>query len=194
LLHGDAKAANFFFRRARVAAGGVDGGSVGVGGGGGDGGDGGVVGDDTARPDVGVIDWQWTGWGHPATDVAYCLATSAASACLSVDGASEAAWLRHYHAALVDALVGGGVAADAASAAALLPLPDLTAAYEAALLDVAVLVVSYHWHRIAASPAVLAARAGMTGSNAYNKSVWHARWLVARTAVLLDRRGVDGAA
>jgi len=40
----------------------------------------------------------------------------------------------------------------------------------------------------------LTARSGMTGSNSYNKSVWHARWLVARTAVLLDRRGVDGAA
>ena len=189
MLHGDAKAANFFFRRARGAEGG-DGDSGGVGGGDNDGGDG----NDGAPPDVAVIDWQWTGWGHPATDVAYCLATSAASACLSVDGAAEAGWLRHYHAALVDALVAAGVAADAASAAALLPLPELTAAYEAALLDVAVLVVSYHWHRLAASPAVLTARSGMTGSNSYNKSVWHARWLVARTAVLLDRRGVDGAA
>ncbi|OSX75485.1 hypothetical protein BU14_0234s0012 [Porphyra umbilicalis] len=51
---------------------------------------------------------------------------------LLVDGTAEAGWLRHYHATLVDALVAAGVAAVAASAAALLPLPDLTAAYEAA--------------------------------------------------------------
>lgn len=170
LLHGDAKAANFFFRDppATVRSGGAD-----------------AVG---RSPEVGVIDWQWTGWGNPATDVAYCLATSAAASCLSMDGTAEESWLRHYHTALVAALVAAGAAPDAAAAARMAPLDQLRSAYEAALLDLAVLVISYHWARIRASPAVLAARAGMVGSNSYNKSVWHARWLIARTAGLLSAR------
>lgn len=170
LLHGDAKAANFFFRDspAAVRNGGVDA---------------------AASPEVGVIDWQWTGWGNPATDVAYCLVTSAAASCLSTDGVAEGSLLRHYHAVLLATLVAAGAAPDAAAAARMAPFDELVTAYEAALLDLAVLVVSYHWARIRASPAVLEARAGMCGSNSYNKSVWHARWLIARTAGLLSARG-----
>lgn len=175
LLHGDAKAANFFFRDPPSSA--ASSGDV----------------DAAGSPEVGVIDWQWTGWGNPAADVAYCLATSAAASCLSADGVAEEAWLRHYHSVLVAALVAAGAAPDAAAAARMAPLDELLTAYEAALLDLAVLVVSYHWVRIRASPAVLGARAGMCGSNSYNKSVWHARWLIARTAGLLSTRGAASA-
>lgn len=100
--------------------------------------------DPAASPEVGVLDWQWTGWGNPATDVAYFLATSAAASCLSTDGVAEKAWLRHYHTALVAALVAAGAAPDAAAAARMAPFDELVTAYEAALLDLAVLVVSYH--------------------------------------------------
>jgi fructose-1,6-bisphosphatase/inositol monophosphatase family enzyme len=155
VLHGDAKAANFFFR---------------------------------APADVGMIDFQWAGFGHPVVDVAYLIASSAALSQLSHDGAAEAGHVAFYTRCLHRSLVAHGKARTEAAAAALLPLAAALDFYDDAVVDLARLVFAYHWARIRASPDVLRARAHMLGSNSYNKSVPHAVWLVARTAALLAKR------
>lgn len=162
IIHGDSKAANFFFRSSPTA--------------------------DSALPDIGIIDFQWTGFGHPLVDVAYTIASSAAMSELSLDGEAEAGHVEYYLACLSSALVKHGKAETEREAAAFLPLADALAFYDDCILDLAKLVFAYHWARIKASPSVLASRVDMLGSNSYNKSVPHAVWLIARTIALLSKQ------
>jgi 3'-phosphoadenosine 5'-phosphosulfate (PAPS) 3'-phosphatase len=161
LIHGDAKAANFFFRDLDTAGSG---------------------------PGVGLIDFQWTGWGAGVVDVAYLIASSADISELSDDGRAELELLKYYRDQVVHFLARFGKADNVAMALQLLPWEDLRSSYEDALLDLSRLVFSYHWARIDASPSVLESRKDLLGSNSYNKSVPHAMWLIARTAALLDAR------
>ena len=101
-----------------------------------------------ALSQVGLIDFQWTGFGLGATDVAYLIASSAEAGLLTADGAGEAALLDAYHADLTAALVEFGAAPDAAAAQALYPRGALQEQYETALLDVFRLAVAYQWVRI----------------------------------------------
>jgi aminoglycoside phosphotransferase (APT) family kinase protein len=45
---------------------------------------------------VGMIDFQWAGWGLGATDVAYCIAGCAAPDVLDGEGAKERELLKVY--------------------------------------------------------------------------------------------------
>jgi 3'-phosphoadenosine 5'-phosphosulfate (PAPS) 3'-phosphatase len=125
LIHGDPKAANLFMRD--VAGSGGDGG-------GGDGGGGAV--------EVGLIDFQWSGFGLAATDVAHHVAAAlSAEGCLSADGARESELLDAYHAELCASLAGFGDAPSAeAAATTVLTRAELQAQYETALLDMCRLV------------------------------------------------------
>jgi len=69
VIHGDAKAANFFFREA---AGDAEAGNDGAA-------------SERSVQGVGVIDFQWTGLGLCATDIAYCIAASACPSALFAD-------------------------------------------------------------------------------------------------------------
>ena len=164
IIHGDPKAANLFLRSAPP------------------------TGDGEAAPDleVGLIDFQWTGFGLAATDVAHHLCAAAvAPECLSVDGSSECALLDHYHTALCEALVGAGAAATAAEAAAqMLTRAQLQSQYESALLDMGRIVFSYQWSRAKFDGVPNLNR------NSYNKHAPNAAWLVARCDALLSARGV----
>ena len=66
--------------------------------------------------------------------------------------------------------------------------------YEAALLDLSRTVIAYHWDRIQNSrpglslAEVFEANGTSMARNSYNKSLPVARWVVARTAALLERR------
>jgi 3'-phosphoadenosine 5'-phosphosulfate (PAPS) 3'-phosphatase len=156
LIHGDPKAANLFLRdSARAAAGGCE---------------------------VGVIDYQWTGFGLAATDVAAHISGAAAPECLSTDGTLEDALLDHYHSVLCSALAEFGAATSAADAAArLLSRTDLQAQYENGLLDTCRIVFSYQWSRASFGKPSL-------NKNAYNKELRSAVWLTARCNALLTGR------
>lgn len=159
IIHGDSKAANFFFRAGRGEG----------------------------EWDIGMIDFQWSGFGHPLLDVAYTIFSSANMSELSHDGMAEAGHVRFYVQCLHDALVKHGKAVDVKAATKLLPLNDALRAYDDCMLDLSKLVVGYHWARIKASPSVLQARTEMLGSNSYNKSVPHAVWLIARMLDLVSK-------
>lgn len=157
LIHGDPKAANLFLRDTEASSGGVE---------------------------VALIDFQWTGFGLAATDVAHHLAAALAPEALSLDGAAEAALLNHYHEVLCGALAEFGAAESAADAAArLLPRPTLQQQYESALLDMGRLVFAYQWSRANfGAPA--------PNKNSYNKYMQTAVWLTVRCDALLRARGV----
>lgn len=140
---------------------------------------------DSGGVEAALIDFQWSGWGLAATDLAYLISSSASADLLTMDGEGEAALLAHYHAQLTQALVDFGAAASAGAAAALCPLPTLRRHYDIALLDVARLAVAYQWQRIKVSPAVLAANAASLARCGYNKSLHHALWLVTRSDAIM---------
>ena len=150
--HGDPKAANLFIRG--TAGGGCE---------------------------VGLIDFQWCGFGLAATDVCHHLCAAADAVVLEQ---SETSLLDHYHAELVTALVASGAAAGAADAAArVLPRSTLQAQYEAALLDMGRLVFAYQITRANFGVAAL-------NRNAYNKELSSAVWLAKRVDGLLAARGL----
>ena len=155
LIHGDPKAANIFVRQA---AGGGEGGC-----------------------EVGLIDFQWCGFGLAATDVAHHICAALAPECLSADGTLEEALLDHYHRTLCDALSEHGVAPSAADARAVYPREALQTQYEAGVLDMCRLVFSYQWSRADFD-------VDAPNKNAYNKSLRNAVWLAARCDALLRRR------
>ena len=87
VIHGDAKIANFFFRDSSS-------------------------GDNGGRPEVGLIDFQWSGPGLAAVDVAYCIWASASLEVLAEAG-GEARLVAAYHSSLAEALEAAGVTREA---------------------------------------------------------------------------------
>jgi hypothetical protein len=168
LIHGDLKAGNMFFRQRRGTT------------------------TTTNAVDVGFIDYQWSGWGLGAVDLAYmfCAAAGPETLDLTPDAEAEAALLQHYHKALCEALAEFGAASSAEAAAVeLQPFELLQAQYEAALLDHAVTVFSYMWNGLQATPGVLTARgAKVPTANAVNKNAESGAWLLGRVARLLAKR------
>ena len=126
LIHGDAKAGNLFFRPR--GGGGLD---------------------------CSLIDFQWTGFGLGATDVAYLIVSSAGPAGLDLTGAHEKAILVEYHRCWAVSMVDFGVVATVADAVAILPLADLEREYESAVLDLCTTIIAYHWALVGATPSVL---------------------------------------
>jgi Ser/Thr protein kinase RdoA (MazF antagonist) len=170
LIHGDPKAANFFLRGEEGARRRGD------------------------EPVVAMIDFQWTGFGLAATDVAHHIIAALEPACLSAaDGTREATLLDHYHAKLCVDLADFGVADSAEDAAeSVLSRAELQLQYESAFLDMCRIIFAYHWMRLQISPGVLERNASSLQKNAYNKSLPNAVWLVARCDAILRRRAARG--
>eukprot|EP00178_Gracilaria_changii_P019456 TRINITY_DN563_c0_g1_i2.p1 TRINITY_DN563_c0_g1~~TRINITY_DN563_c0_g1_i2.p1 ORF type:complete len:789 (-),score=146.74 TRINITY_DN563_c0_g1_i2:10988-13354(-) len=168
LIHGDPKAANMFFRKAQASR------------------------EKHGDLEVALIDFQWCGWGHGGVDVAYVLACGVHADVLAADGA-DARLLREYYERFVRYLVRFGKARDDGDARARQRFANLKRVYEEALVDLARVVVGYHWVRIGASERQLAQRAAQLGVNSYNKSARCAQWLMARCArVLSDKCRREG--
>lgn len=165
IIHGDAKGANFFFK-----------------------GSSGNNENESEGLDVGMIDFQWCGWGHPAVDVSYLMASSASPELLTKDGSSERGFLRMYYEYLCSYFVKYGKADSVIAAERLISFEDLTEFYNESFLDLARIVISYHWARIGANAKVLESRRDNIGSNSYNKNIDCAMWFVYRTAALLGER------
>ncbi|KAH8072779.1 inositol-1,4-bisphosphate 1-phosphatase [Aureococcus anophagefferens] len=128
-----------------------------------------------------LIDFQFVGWGLAATDLAHFV-------CCAVDGGDlldggDAALVGAYKAALREALVGAGRAADDAAKI----LEGFDEQFDAGVVDIARLVFAYQWPRIDASPANLRAHAHVAARNSDNKNVDNAVWLVARADAALRR-------
>ena len=160
IIHGDPKAANFFFRGREGEE--VKGGKVESSTGTGTSGD----------PSVGIIDCQWCGCGLGAVDVAYCIAASADKSVFAGGRPTHAViqgYLDDYYSALLSAFIEFGVAADASSSAALLPADVLQEQFEWAWIDLSRVIVGDHWGSLTRE--MVAAREGKPSFNACNKSL-----------------------
>lgn len=136
---------------------------------------------------MGLIDFQWCGFGLGSTDLAYFIAASAGPNTVSADGTEELLLLRTYHDVLNTELARLG---NVDSVNMVVPsLEELGNQYDAAMLDVCRIAFAYHWERLPASPAVFTSeRGGLLGPCAYNKDTQVARWLVATCDRLLTKR------
>ena len=180
LIHGDAKAANVFLRTAPDMPEGVE---------------------------VGLIDFQWMGFGLGVVDAAHVIAASVNPETLGfADGDAEGSSLRvaegvggfdegavpalfaHYYGEFIDASVANGAAGSLEEARRTWPFEEASAQYDAALLDFSRVVFGYQWVRVGASPASLAAAADSYNKNSYNKSLPNAMWLVRECDAALRRR------
>ena len=108
LIHGDAKSANIFLRDANEGQ---------------------------SHVEVGLIDFQWCGFGLAATEVAHHILAAVDMESLSYDGSKEMELLDHYYAHLITALVEFGAAEDRETATRLLTRTSLQDQYEVAILD-----------------------------------------------------------
>lgn len=160
-VHGDPKQANLFFRRSS-SEGGID---------------------------VGLIDFQWSGFGLAATDIAHFI-TAAVHADRLNDG-GEDALLRYYHDNLQTYLVEYGVYPSADDAAQKFSYELFMKQYETGVLDMCRLVIAYAWARfepVDKDDTVGCART--MNKNSYNKSLPNVVWLMSRCDEIMKSRGV----
>ena len=176
LIHGDAKAANVFLRDSAEHAEGVE---------------------------IGLIDFQWMGFGLGVVDATHVIAASVDPQALGFpegdttgaslrDGAfnSNAAHdlFKHYYEEFIDASVLNGAAGSSEEARALWPMEEAAEQYDCAILDFSRVVFGYQWVRVGASPESLQAAAESYNKNSYNKSLLNALWLVRECDAALKRR------
>ena len=180
LIHGDAKAANVFLRASPDMPEGVE---------------------------VGLIDFQWMGFGLGVVDAAHVIAASVDPETLGfADGDAEGSFrlsregsggfdegaapalFAHYYDEFIHASVANGAAGSEEEARRTWPFEEASAQYDAAILDFSRVVFGYQWVRVGASPASLAAAADSYNKNSYNKSLPNAMWLVRECDAALRRR------
>jgi 3'-phosphoadenosine 5'-phosphosulfate (PAPS) 3'-phosphatase len=168
VIHGDAKSANIFLRENP---------------------------DEKDGWEVGLIDFQWMGFGLGAVDAAHVLCASCDPEALGydetgkiVDERAGSALLDHYYSELITALTTNGAAASVEEAAATWTREEVQNQYEAAVLDMCRVVFGYQWVRVKASPETLAANFDSMNRNSYNKSLPNAMWLVRECDALLKKR------
>lgn len=161
--HGDPKQANIFFRQSES-------------------------GDDELE--VGLIDFQWSGFGLAATDIAHFV-TSAVHADLLVDGGEERL-LHYYFDELQKYLVEYGVYKTSNEALANFGYDTFLEQYEIGVLDICRLVVAYTWARFVGpiEENDEEGKARTMNLTSYNKSLPNVIWLMSKCDELLKSRGV----
>ncbi len=155
LIHGDPKQANIFFRSI-----------------------------DEKELEVGLVDFQWCGFGLAATDVAHHISAAVLPSCVSNDGDKEKHLLDFYYDCLTESLVKHGVASTIDDVqTSIFPRYVLQEQYEIALLDICRMVFAYAWQRWKEETAP---SLESLNRNAYNKCLDSALWLICRCKSLLQ--------
>mmetsp|Transcript_26103 Transcript_26103/g.45986 ORF Transcript_26103/g.45986 Transcript_26103/m.45986 type:complete len:509 (+) Transcript_26103:148-1674(+) len=160
--HGDPKQANLFFRRDSAGS----------------------------ELQVGLIDYQWSGFGLAATDIAHFL-TSAVHADRLVDG-GESLLQQYYYGELQKYLVEYGAFSSKDEATENFSFETFTEQYEIAVLDICRLMIAYTWSRFeeAVEKSDHEACARTMNKTSYNKSIPNIMWLMSRCDEILKSRGV----
>lgn len=169
--HGDPKQANLFFRKQPTKT------------------DDGI--DDDLELEVGLIDFQWSGFGLAATDIAHFIA-SGVHADRLVNGGEEML-LQYYFDELQKYLVEYGAFKNEEEAIEQFSYDTFMEQYDIAFLDICRLVIAYTWARfqgrIEKEDEEGCART--MNHTSYNKSILNVIWLVTRCdEILKSRHGV----
>ena len=160
LTHGDPKQGNLFFRQSS-----------------------------SPKLEVGLIDFQWAGFGLAATDIAHFL-SAAVYADLLNDG-GESMLLHYYYDELQTYLVEYGAYANLDEVKKHFSFEIFTEQYETAVLDMCRLVIAYAWSRF--EPVDKDDKVGCArtmNKNSYNKSMPNVIWFMSRCNEILKSRGV----
>lgn len=157
--HGDPKQANLFFKK------GVD-----------------------LKLEVGLIDFQWSGFGLAATDIAHHI-TAAVHASLLVDGGEESL-LNYYYMELESFLVQYEVFSDKESVRKAYSYETFVEQYETGVMDMCRLVIPYAWSRFEPVSDEMGYERTMN-KNSYNKSVENVVWMMDKCDSILTNRGIS---
>jgi len=159
--HGDPKQANLFFRR-----------------------------DNKSGLEVGLIDFQWSGFGLAATDIAHFI-TSGVHADRLVDG-GEKDLLQYYFNELQTHLVKYGAYSTIEEAMEKYSYDTFMEQYDTGVLDICRLIIAYTWARfeyaVEKEDEDLCAKT--MNKTSYNKSIPNVIWLMSRCDEILKSRGV----
>jgi len=159
--HGDPKQANFLIRRGTAP---------------------------DSEIQLGLIDFQWAGFGLAACDVAHYM-TSAVHADRLVDG-GEDVLLRYYYDELQKYLVEFGAFPNANAAIQNYSYSTFMEQYDTGFLDICRFVIAYAWSRFEpVEDDDEEGRIRTMNKNSYNKSVPNAVWLMTRCDEILKSRG-----
>merc|ERR1711935_310551 len=170
--HGDPKQANLLFRRREKS-----------------------INDDEEsttqkeKLQLGLIDFQWSGFGLAATDIAHFL-TSAVHADMLVDDGEEFL-MRYYYDELQKYLVEFGAYRTSEEARQHYSYDTYVDQYEIAVLDLCRLVTAYTWERFT-EQVEKDDREGCArtmNKTSYNKSIANTIWLMTKCDELLTSRG-----
>lgn len=138
---------------------------------------------------VGLIDFQWSGFGLAATDIAHFL-QAAVHADRLVDG-GEAALLQFYYDNLKQYLVEYGAYNSASQVVEDFSYKIFIDQYETGVLDLCRLVIAYAWTRFEkVDDGDSASKDRTMNKNSYNKSIKNVVWLMSRCDGILKSRGV----
>merc|ERR1712183_78101 len=162
LIHGDPKQANYLFRRQASTFNNNNNNE-----------------EEEELPQVGMIDFQWCGFGLAATDVAHFM-TSAVHADRLIDGGQDIL-LDYYFDQLQLYLVEYGAFENDKDALQHFSFDTFTTQYETGVLDICRLVIAYAWSRL--DPVDESDHEGITrtmNKNSYNKSKPNVVWLLSR--------------
>jgi 3'-phosphoadenosine 5'-phosphosulfate (PAPS) 3'-phosphatase/thiamine kinase-like enzyme len=159
LIHGDPKQTNIFFQQDE------SGGDL----------------------QVGLIDFQWSGFGLAASDIAHHM--SAALRADLLEGTGEKELLEYYYQKLTKYLVEYGAYTSPEKVAENYSFTVFMEQYETAILDMCRLVIAYAWSRF--EPVTDEKDYSRTANkNSYNKSLPNVVWLMNRCHEILTKRGV----
>ena len=139
--------------------------------------------------DVAFIDFQWTGFGLPGTDVGHFLCASRSPDSISNDFSKETELLDVYYDSFCSAAVDyGAVSTKEEVSNQIMSREELTLQVENGILDTIRCVLGYQWLRVNATPDLLAKNSTSIARNAYNKSLPNALWLISACDRLLKNR------
>lgn len=159
--HGDPKSANLFFRRTA----------------------------ESEELEVGLIDFQWSGFGLAATDMAHFF-TCGVHADRLVDGGEETL-LQYYFDELQTYLVEYGAYDTADDASTNFSYETFIDQYEIGVLDICRIMIAYAWSRYErVEDGDEAGRDRSFNKTSYNKSVPCIVWLMTRCDEIMKSRGV----
>jgi thiamine kinase-like enzyme len=139
--------------------------------------------------EVGLIDFQWAGFGLAATDVAHFL-SAAVHADRLVDG-GETSLLRYYFHNLQLFLVEFGAFPSVDDVNKHFDYDEFLQQYETGVLDLCRLVIAYAWTRFEpVGESDDYGREKTMNKNSYNKCMKNVVWLMSRCDDILVSRGL----
>eukprot|EP00592_Proboscia_alata_P002688 CAMPEP_0194370156 /NCGR_PEP_ID=MMETSP0174-20130528/18459_1 /TAXON_ID=216777 /ORGANISM="Proboscia alata, Strain PI-D3" /LENGTH=504 /DNA_ID=CAMNT_0039147459 /DNA_START=189 /DNA_END=1703 /DNA_ORIENTATION=- len=139
---------------------------------------------------VGLIDFQWSGFGLAATDIAHFI-TSAVHADMLIDD-GERILLDYYYKNLQTYLVEYGTCRTPEEARQLYSHDTYLEQYDTAVLDLCRLVIAYTWSRFTepVEKGDVEGCARTMNKTSYNKCIPNTVWLMTKCDELLKARGV----